>query len=188
MQNLTRETIQLKGLDLGYIPRDSDDADELFGEDLQSTFSAAVTIEMYPEEMTGFGGDGDFMSNFGLDIRDEATFLIAKDRFTAVVTDEYDTITRPREGDLIHYPLGNALFEITFVEHEDPFYQRGIQTVWKCSAKRFEYNHDILSSGVTAVDALEDKVDTNNDSDSIQTEGETFIEFNENDPFSDNDY
>jgi len=188
MQDLTRETIQLKGLDLKYIPRDSSDADFLFGEDVQSTFSSAVVLEMYCEEQTGFGGEGDFLSNFGLDIRDEAKFIIDKVRFTEEVTDVYPAIKRPREGDLIFYDLANSLFEITFVENERPFYQRGIQTVWDCSAKKVEYNHDILSSGDIKVDALEDKVDTLDDGNDIQTEGDEFIDFSEADPFSDNDY
>lgn len=188
MKDLTREVIMNKGLDFSYIPRDSTDADVLFGEDVQSIFSSGVVLEMYCEEQQGFAGEGDFMSNFGLDIRDEATFLIAKDRFEAVVKNEYPAIIRPREGDLIYHSLSKSLFEITFAEDEKPFFQRGIQTVWKCLTKRFEYNRDIMDSGIAEVDELNIRTDTNDDDEAIQTEGDTFVTFNENDPFSSNNY
>lgn len=188
MDDLSRETIFIRGLDYAYIPRDSSDADALFGEDIKSTFTSAVTLEMYCKQQTGFEGEGDFFSRFGLDIRDEATFQINKNRFTAVVTAAYPDISRPREGDLIYYALAKSLFEITFVEPEQPFYQRGIQTLWEVSLKKFEYNHDEMLSGITAVDDIENEVDNDDDSANIQTESDTFVNFDESDPFSNNSY
>jgi hypothetical protein len=188
MEDLSRETIQIKGLDFAYIPRDASDADELFGEDVKSTFDTSVTLEMYCKQMTGFEGEGDFFSRFGLDIRDEAVFQIHKKRFEAVVTIAYPTITRPREGDLIYFELANTLLEISFVEKEKPFYQRGIQTLWEVNVKKFEYNHDDMSTGITEVDAIETADDVGDDSTTIQTESDTFMDFDEHDPFSSNDY
>ncbi len=187
IQALTRETIYLKGLDFSYIPRDSSDADWLYGEDTKSTFTTAVTVEMYPEEQQGFGGEGDFMSNFGLDLRDDTTFLVDKGRFTETVTKKYPLILRPQEGDIILYPVPRIIFEITFVDHEKPFYQRGIQTVWQITAKRFQYNADEMNTGISDVDDLEIKQPPS-DSDDIQTESDTIIVFDETDPFSNNNY
>lgn len=188
MDDLSRETIQLKGLDFAYIPRDSSDADSLFGEDVKSTFDASVTLEMYCKQQTGFEGEGDFFSKFGLDIRDEAVFQINKNRFTEVVTAVYPSITRPREGDLIYYALAKSLLEISFVEKEKPFYLRGIQTLWECNVRKFEYNHDEMVTGITEVDAIETEPDTNDDSAVVQIESDEVMNFDEHDPFSTNDY
>lgn len=188
MNDLSRECIQVKGLDFAYIPRDSSDADTLFGEDVKSTFTSKVILEMYCKNTAGFDGEGDFFSKFGLDIRDEATFQINKTRFEEVVTDEYPNITRPREGDLIYYEMAKSLFEITFVEKEKPFYQRGIQTIWECNVKKFEYNHDEMLSDINEVDDLEQLLPADDNSEDIQTESDTFMDFNERDPFSSNDY
>lgn len=188
MEDLSRETIQIKGLDFSYIPRDSDDADPLFGEDIKSTYDTSVTLEMYCKQMTGFDGEGDFFSRFGLDIRDEAVFQIHKKRFEEVVTAVYPNITRPREGDLIYFELASTLLEISFVEKEQPFYQRGIQTLWEANVKKFEYNHDEMLTGIDAVDDIEAAPELDDDSTTIQTESDTFMNFDESDPFSKNEY
>lgn len=188
INDLSRETVFLRGQDFSYIPRDSSDADTLFGEDVKSTFTAAVTLEMICTNMTGFDGEGDFFSRFGLDIRDEATFQIHKGRFTEEVTAVYADIERPREGDLIYYDMASSILEITFVEKEKPFYTRGIQTMWECTVKKFEYNHDEMLSGIVAVDDIETEIDFGDDSEDIQTESDTFMNFDENDPFSNNSY
>ena len=184
---LAREVIYLRGMDLIYIPRDNPNIDYLFGEDNDSVFQEGVVLEMYPMEMEGFGGDGDIMSKFGLDIRDEVTIQIAPKRFSSVVTRKYPEIVRPREGDLIAYSLAKALFEITYVEHEKPFYTRGVQTVWELQCKRFIYNRDELQTGIDDIDniATTPPVDDNTD---IQTESDTFVNFDESDPFSSNSY
>jgi len=178
----------MKGLNMKYVPRDSTNLDNLFGEDNQSTFTAAVELEMYFNEMTGFGGESDIFSRFGLNINDEGTFIISYSRFKDVVTAAYPLINRPREGDLIYFDLPTSVFEIAWVEDEKPFYQNGILTIWTCHCKKFEYNHDIMESGVDNVDDIVlDPVRTA-DNDDIQTESDTFVNFDENDPFSDNSY
>jgi hypothetical protein len=188
MKELNRETIFLRGHDFGYIPRDASDIDTIFGEVVKETYQAAVTLEFYCEQQTGFEGEGDFFSKFGLDIRDEATFIVNKDRFTEVVANSYPSILKPREGDLMYYDLAKSLFEITHVEKEQPFYQRGVQVQWVLKAKKFEYNYDEMTSGISEVDDLNTKEDPYNDSDEIQTASDEFMNFDENDPFSNNDY
>jgi hypothetical protein len=188
VNDLTVETIQLRGLDFEYIPRDSSNADPIFGEDIKSTFTNSVTIEMYCKNMTGFGGEGDFFSRFGLDVRDDAVFQISRSRFSDVVTAEYPTIPRPREGDLIWFELANILLEITFVEDEKPFYTKGLLTVWECNVKKFEYSHENMDSGIPDVDGINIAEDRHDDSTAIQTESDTFMDFTETDPFSSNNY
>lgn len=187
--DLSRESIQMRGLDLQYIPRSASDVDDLFGEVSKETYQASVTIEMYVENQTGFEGEGDFFTaNFGLDIRDEASIDINKNRFTQEMSVTYPGITIPREGDLIYYALADTLLEISYVEKEDPFYPRGTQTNWKIKAKKFEYNQDVMNSGITDVDDIETDPELFNDSTEIQTESDTSMDFSEDDPFSTNDY
>ena len=92
---------------------------------LVSSFDQAYLIEMYMENPQSFGGDGDIVGKFGIDLRDKATFRIATRTFEREVTKRDATIIRPREGDLIYFALSDSLFEITFVEHENPLYQLG---------------------------------------------------------------
>lgn len=191
--DLTREAIQLKGLDLLYIPRSYDNNDYLYGESIQEIFKNGVTIEMYLIEQSGFPDGSDIMTKFGLEVRDEATFIVSKSRFTEVVTAVYSDITIPREGDLIFFVpgdnhLASALFEIHFVENEKPFYPRGIQTTWKFVTRKFEYNKDIMDTGDDYVDSLNTEPDINDDKEEIQQESDVFTDFTEQDPFSTNSY
>ena len=101
--------------------------DSILNEDVQSKFGDSYQVEMYIENTDGFEGEGDLMSKFGLQIRDQATFIISLrtwERFISL-DDNLATSFRPNEGDLIYFPLSGSMFEIKFVEHEDPFYQVG---------------------------------------------------------------
>ena len=188
VDDLVVEIIQQRGLDLLYIPREATvNIDQLFGEDPDNNFGDGVTVEMMPENMQGFEGEGDFMAGFGLDIRDEASFVIAKTRFAAEVTKKYSSILRPREGDLISFNMAKAVFEITFVEHEKPFYQIGKGHVHQLSCKRFEYSHEDFGIGDDTSESISDFADPD-DAVEIQTESDAIIDFNETDPFSENDY
>ena len=116
IHDLTIEAIKIHGRDMVYIPRTLVNEDELFGEDTISKFENGVEIEMYINSIDGFGGDGDFISKFGLEIRDSVELVISKRRFEESFSHE-ENIIRPREGDLIFFPLSKGLFEIKFVEH-----------------------------------------------------------------------
>jgi hypothetical protein len=193
IDDLTRESIHLRGLDLIYIPRresapgEGDGVDYLFGEDPENDFRDGVTLEMWPEQMQGFEGEGDFMAGFGLDIRDECTFIISKTRFGETVTRANAHITRPREGDLISFEMTKAVFEITFVEHELPFYQMGKGHVYKLSCKRFEYSHEDITDAGDVAEGIPDFPDVDDSAD-VQTESDTFVNFDEQDPFSEDNY
>lgn len=188
VDNLVVESIKQRGIDLMYIPRSmTDDKDYLFGEDAQSTFTNGVTIEMYPMNMQGFEGEGDFMAGFGLDIRDEASFIISKTRFMQEVAKKYPNMNRPLEGDLIIFPMAKAAFEITFVEHEKPFYQIGKGHVYELSCKRFEYSYETMEDNEEISNGIPSFLEVNDSSD-IQDESDTFVNFDEKDPFSESDY
>ena len=110
IEDLTIEAIKFHGMDVIYLPRETFERDNIFGEDIRTLFSNKYLIEMYFETVDGFEGDGNFLSNFGMQIKDTASLVVSKRRFQEIVWDNL----RPMEGDLIYCPLANAIFEINF--------------------------------------------------------------------------
>jgi len=150
INSLTSEVIQLHGMDVFYIPRDLVKEDLLLDEDVLSKFSVAYEIEMYIKSTEGFGGEGDLVSKFGLDVRDEVIFTVHKDRFE-LATEK----SKPLEGDLIYLPMSKGLFEIKFVEHEQPFYQAGKNYSFDITCELYQYSEEQLETGITAIDDIE---------------------------------
>ena len=155
LHDLTIESIKIHGRDMVYIPRTLVNEDQLFSEDTISKFENGVEIEMYINSIDGFGGDGDFISKFGLEIRDSVELIVSKRRFEESFSHD-GTIIRPREGDLIFFPLSKGLFEIKFVEHENPFYQLGKLYTYKLSCDLFVYSSEDIDSGFSEVDRFDD--------------------------------
>ena len=156
-EDIVIESLKIYGQDVYYIPRDILNEDRVFGDDVPSRFNSSHKIEMYIENVQGFEGEGDLFTRFGVEIRDEATFVVSRARWKQTVQ-RYDNeinSTRPLEGDLIYLPLTNKLFQIQFVEHEQPFYQLGNLPVYKLRATLFEYNDEDLDTGVEAIDKIE---------------------------------
>ena len=151
VEDLTVEAIKIYGKDMVYLPRTLVNKDELFGEDTISKFDDGYSIEMYIESVDGFQGDGDFMSKFGLEIRDSCSLIVSKKRFKDQVGSD-----RPKEGDLIFLPLTNGLFEIKFVEHENPFYQVGKLFTYKLSCELFQFSQEDIDTDYSAIDNVED--------------------------------
>jgi len=152
-EDLIIESLQLYGQDIVYIPRKEITHDEILNESY-SKFTDIYQIEMYIENQDGFEGDGDLLSKFGLEIRDQATFIVSKRRWEKQVGTWGDTL-RPMEGDLLFLPMANSIFEIRFVEHESPFYQLQNVPVYKLQAELFEYSDEVLDTGIGAIDKIE---------------------------------
>ena len=150
INELTSEVIKIHGMDVFYIPRTIVKEDLLLDEDVLSRFSTAYEIEMYLKSTEGFGGEGDLVSKFGLDVRDEVIFTVHKDRFN-LATD----MDKPLEGDLIFLPINKGLFEIKFVEHEQPFYQAGKNYSFDITCELYQYSEEQLETGITAIDDIE---------------------------------
>ena len=150
INSLTSEVIQVHGMNVYYIPRTIIKEDPLLSEDVLSTFSTAYEVEMYLQTVEGFGGEGDLVSKFGLDVRDEVIFTVHKDRFN-LATD----MDKPLEGDLVFLPMSKGLFEIKFVEHEQPFYQAGKNYSFDITCELFQYSEEQLDTGITAIDDIE---------------------------------
>ena len=162
LENLIIESIKMYGHDCFYIPRVLVKEDNLFGEDVLSKFENYYELEMYVKNVEGFEGEGDFLSKFNVEIRDEMTFTISKRRFNDEVDPAQQTldssgdqIGRPLEGDLIYFPLTGGLFEIKFVEDEVTFYQMGELQMYDLKCELFEYSHEELDTGIAVIDDIQ---------------------------------
>ena len=124
LENLIIESIRIYGQDMYYIPRKLNNYDNVYGADDQSSYENAYSIELYIKSVDGFSGDGDFMSKFGIEIRNQVVFSVAQRRFNEEIGD-YTTQVRPNEGDLIYFPLNKKCFQIKYVNKFEMFYQLG---------------------------------------------------------------
>jgi hypothetical protein len=158
IEDLIIESIKIYGLECYYMPRTLVDEDLVFGEDTLSKFDHAYPIEMYIKSVDGFEGEGDFLSKFNIEIRDEMVLTVSRRRFSEEISDVETTedIGRPSEGDLIYFPLNNKVFEVKFVEHEAIFYQMGSLQTYDLRCELFEYSHERLDTGIAAIDSIED--------------------------------
>ena len=156
-ENLIIEQLRAFGHDVYYLPRKLVKEDTLFGEDTLSSFNDAYIVEMYLDNIEGFEGQNEMMTRFGLDMQDEATWVVSRRRFEQLISTDQNliVISRPNEGDLIYFPRAKKLFEISFVDHDDPFYQIYNLPVFKMRCRTFEYSSEGLNTGISDIDAIE---------------------------------
>ena len=216
-QNLVKEAIQIYGHDVYYVNRDTVALDNVLGEDSLSKYTKQTPIEMYVEDSEGFGGDKEIISTFGLENRNEITFVVSKERFQEMdsqITIESGTDTtgggvlletgsidqsgnsstltsvqgdnnfyvlqdtastdadRPQEGDLVYHPIFLKMFEISFVDHDEPFYQLDNNPVYKLRCKQFEYASEVIDTGIATIDAIEGDLSTDSRQYQITLENE----------------
>ena len=206
VKDLVKEAIQIYGHDVYYVDRDTVALDSILGEDSLSKFTRQHPIEMYVEDSQGgFGGDKEIINQFGLENRNEITFVVSKERFQLLdrqITIEDGTDTtggsilleegsidqssdssvlttvqgdnnfyivqdteatdadRPQEGDLVYHPVIEKMFEISFVDHDEPFFQLDNNPVYKLRCKQFEYGSEVIDTGISTIDAIETDLTT----------------------------
>ena len=210
-QNLIKEAIQIYGHDVYYVNRETVALDNVLGEDALSKYTNAEPIEMYVEDSESFGGDKEIISQFGLENRNEITFVVSKERFQEMdsqinleegegsialedgsidQTDNFSTVStltgnfyilqdiattdadRPQEGDLVYHPIFEKMFEINFVDHDEPFYQLDNNPVYKLRCKQFEYASEVIDTGIATIDAIEGDLSTDSRQYQITLENE----------------
>lgn len=212
IDDLVIESIKMYGVDIAYIPRNFDSIDNILNEDDTSTFGGDLTtqggnnysiiydMEMYVKSVDGFEGEGDFLSRFGLQIRDQVTFSVAYRTFERFATRLDPEQTRPNEGDVIYFPLNDKMFKIMFVEHESVFYQHGALQVYDLRCELFEYSGERFQTGRYEIDHHFDDVDITQattltqlaNTDPVaknvyfEAEADSVLDFSEIDPFSEN--
>lgn len=195
---LVIEAIRNHGFDVFYIKRTDGAIDYIFNEDDLPKYEDVYRIEMYPKQIDAFGGEGDFLSKFGLQVRDQVTLCVAKRTYEKLIASADSSRKRPMEGDLIWLNFCKKLFEITFVEPESIFYQGGALQVYEVRCELFEWTNDELPADDTIWSNLNDQFDTNmvsalddlKDLDPIannidfEDAVDGLVDFSEKDPFS----
>jgi hypothetical protein len=198
IEDLVIESIRIYGVDVVYLTRSLQSVDEILNEDDLSIFNAAYEMEMYVKNVDGFQGEGDFLSKFGLTIRDQMTLTVANRVFERYVTRKDQSKIRPNEGDLIYFPMNQKFFKIMHVEHESVFYQMGALNVFDLKCELFEYSNERFETGREDVDNYYDGIKTESidnleelsEKDPISKniffndEADNIIDFSESDPFS----
>jgi len=160
VQDLVNEQLRMYGIECHYIPRKLVTSSTIMKEVTESRFDQAFPLETYLMNTDGYAGQGDILTKFGVRVTDEATFVISKERFEEAVApfleqdDEYTLSNRPKEGDLIFFPLGKRMFEIKFVEHEKPFYQLQKNYVYQLQCELFEYEDEVIDTNVNSIDKV----------------------------------
>ena len=203
IEDLVIESIRIHGVDLWYMPRTLGAKDDLLNEDDLPIFNNAYMMETYVKSVDGFEGEGDFLSKFGLQIRDSMTLTVAQRVFHQEVA-SYDSQveTRPKEGDLIYFPLNDKIFEVMHVEHEAIFYQMGSLQTYDLRCELFEFSNERFATGYDFIDlkwadrrttsnaavANVESVDTVADNFTIETEAAAILDFSESNPFGEDTF
>lgn len=202
IDDLVIESIQIYGIDITYISGEFNNIDTIFNEDDTPLYDQMYSFEVYVKNVDGFEGEGDFLSKFGLQIRDQVTFTVAIRTFEQNVTRKTQTKVRPRENDVIWLPLNQKMYRITYVEHESVFYQSGSLQTYDIKCELMEFSNERFNTGRYEIDQYFDNVDSttvavqtlsdvaNNDvlSQNLDFEitADGIIDFSEIDPFSEN--
>ena len=162
VQDLINEQLKMYGVEVFYMPRSYVTKTTIIKEVIQSEFTNAYPIEAYIDNYEGFGGQGTILSKFGIEGRDDLTLIISKERYETYISPLMEDLpnielsTRPKEGDLIYFPLGDRLFEIKFVEHESPFYQLQKNYVYELRCELFRYEDEVID---TDIDTIDDEIE-----------------------------
>lgn len=185
VEDLIIESIKIYGIDGYYLPRTHVNLDKIYGEDASVLFDDALEMELYVKSFDGFAGQEDFLSKFGLQIDESVTFVISQKRFTqslktSIITEysynmltedgdellsnrndvseyDYETIIRPREGDMIWIPMFASLYEIKFTQNIENFFQLGKLYTYELRCDRVEYSSERINTDIAEIDEVEDQ-------------------------------
>lgn len=223
LEDLIIEAIAIYGQDMLYIPRRLENLDKIYGQSDVVSFNKAYSVPLYIETVDGFAGDGNFLSKFGMEIRDQVTFVLAKRVFDNIVKREEPVIPRPQEGDLIYLPLNDKCFQIKYTNNKAFFYQLGALQTYQLTCELFEYSNEEFNTGYPQIDKLQVKhssdildyalkdengdfildedgayimndkyapetINPLDDTNQIQEEANTILNWNESNPFSLDEY
>ena len=157
-EDILIESIKFYGQDIYYLPRELVEREEIFLDSIQSQFSDAYKVEVYIENTDAFDGEGDLFTKFGIELRDQATFVIARRRWQELIGDRLtEKHFRPREGDVIFLPLTQSLFEVKKVETESPFYQLSQLPQFRMQCELFEFSDEDFDTGIETMDQVEEE-------------------------------
>ena len=158
VQDLINEQLKIYGIEVYYLPRQYVTKNTVIKEVIESKFTDAYPIEAYVDTYEGYEGVGTLLSKFGIQELDDLNLIISQERYSSYITPLIENIpnielaTRPKEGDLIYFPLGDRLFEIKYVEHEKPFYQLQKNYVYELRCELFRYEDEVVDVGIDDID------------------------------------
>jgi len=158
VQSLINEQLRMYGIECYYLPRKYVTTNTIIKEVIESKFDSAYPLEAYLDSYEGFGGQGTILSRFGIEDKDDCTLIISRERYENYISPLIENLpnielsSRPKEGDLIYFPLGDRIFEIKFVEHEQPFYQLKKNYVYTLTCELFRYEDEVVDTGVDKID------------------------------------
>ena len=158
LQNLIDEQLKMYGVDVYYMPRKYVSKTTVIKEVIESKFDDAYPLEAYVDNYEGYGGQGTVLSKFGIQEQDDLTLIISRDRWSTYIEPliknlgNIELATRPKEGDLIYFPLGDRLFEIKYVEHEQPFYQLKKNYIYELRCELYRYEDEVIDTGIDTID------------------------------------
>ena len=155
IESITKETINAMGRRVYYLPRQNLNKDYLFGESEVTRFKGSYSIVAYVNSVSGFEGQGDLITKFGIDLKDRIELVLSKKEFQELVSRVEPEINRPREGDLIYFPDSDTIFEINFVEHENPFYPLGKLYSYVLTCETFTYSNEDFDTDQSFIDDIE---------------------------------
>lgn len=187
MQNLITEAIKQKGVDLNYIPREIINYDEVLGEGSTYNFANNYIIEMYMENFENWGGAGDIFTKFGVQIQDEATFVVSKERFREVLS---GVRTVPHEGDLIYLPFSQSFLQLKKLEYDSEFWPQGQNYVWQLKTELFSFSGEEFNTGNNVIQSEIARYPVSNtdlfiphDNERLDIEDNFYIDFSEDNPY-----
>ena len=154
IENLVMESIKIYGHDVFYCPRTLVAKDDIYGEDALSSYNTNFQIDMYIRSYDSYEGDGQFLSKFNLEIRDQVTFTVSVRNFNDEIG-QYASLDRPQEGDLVYLPMADRLMIIKYVNKTPIFYQMGSIQMYDVVCEMFEYSSEVLNTGIEAIDKIE---------------------------------
>jgi hypothetical protein len=175
IEDLIIESIKIYGLDMYYMPRTIGGKSDVFRDVSYSTFNTALLVEMYIKNVEGFGGDGEFLSKFGVEVRDQIVFTISQRVFTQEVG-SYVSENRPFEGDLIWLPLTHSVYQIKYVDKKAIFYQMGSLQTYDITCELYEGNSDVFNTGIVEIDSKYNNLSLSDDAYDLLLEDGSIIQ------------
>lgn len=176
-EDLIIESMKIYGFEVYYIPRTEFNEDKVLTEDYLNSYENAYPIEMYMQNTSGFEGDGELLTKFGLEIRDSANFVVSRRRWNQIVASQGKTILqRPAEGDVVYFPLTKSFFEIRKTEAQTPFFQLGKLYVYTLQCELMQFSNERFNTGVSEIDTFVDSITNTTDNYEFLLEtGDTLI-------------
>ena len=158
VQDLINEQLRMYGVEVHYLPRKYMNEKTVIREVVQSIFDDSYPLEAYVDNFDGYAENPTLLSKFGIEQTNEVTLVISRERWETYIQpllkneSNVKLTTRPKEGDLVYFPLGDRLFEIKYVEHEKPFYQLKKNYVYTLKCELFRYEDEVIDTGVSEID------------------------------------